>query len=346
VDGTLAGEEIRRSLRLRDWEKAQQRVRQFEAENQIRKEPQDEPLTVKGACEKFVADAEARHLRSPSLYKYRLLFRQLQDFADHRGFRYLNEFGLDQWREFRATWPNKNVAALKKLGYLRSFLRFCHDNGWLPENYGRKLGSPKVTQRPTMPFTQDEMVKILAAAKPGSRVRALVLLLRYSGLRIQDTVTLERDRVSHGSLLLYTHKTNVLVYCPLPEFVVSALEALPPRGEFFFWTGRGKPKSVTSYWQRRLHKLFEDAGVPGGHAHRFRDTFAVELLLAGIPIERVATLLGHTSIKTTEKHYAPWTRARQEQLEADVKQAWRMDPVVFAETKGTQEVRRKIERVN
>jgi integrase len=34
--------------------------------------------------------------------------------------------------------------------------------------------------------------------------------------------------------------------------------------------------------------------VLGGHAHRFRDTFAVELLLAGVPIDRVYVLLGHS----------------------------------------------------
>ena len=28
-----------------------------------------------------------------------------------------------------------------------------------------------------------------------------------------------------------------------------------------------------------------------GHAHRFRDTFAVELLLASVPLERVSVLL-------------------------------------------------------
>ena len=59
-----------------------------------------------------------------------------------------------------------------------------------------------------------------------------------------------------------------------------------------------------------------------GHAHRFRDTFSVELLLAGVPIERVAILLGHQSVRITEKHYAPWVRARQEQLEADVRRTW------------------------
>jgi integrase len=37
------------------------------------------------------------------------------------------------------------------------------------------------------------------------------------------------------------------------------------------------------------------------YPHMFRDTFAVELLLAGVPLDQVAILLGHKSIKTTEK---------------------------------------------
>ena len=45
------------------------------------------------------------------------------------------------------------------------------------------------------------------------------------------------------------------------------------------------------------------------------DTFAVELLLKGVPMDVVSVLLGHSSIKITEKHYAPWVKARQEQLE-------------------------------
>jgi integrase len=52
--------------------------------------------------------------------------------------------------------------------------------------------------------------------------------------------------------------------------------------------------------------------------HRSRDTFAVGFLQAGVPMDRVSVLLGHSSIKVTEKHYSPWVRARQEQLEADV----------------------------
>ena len=88
------------------------------------------------------------------------------------------------------------------------------------------------------------------------------------------------------------------------------------------------------------------AGVKGGQPHRFRDTFAVELLLSGVPLDRVSVLLGHGSIKITEKHYTPWIRARQEQLEADLERSWAADPVVLAETKGTPRVHRNREAVN
>ena len=57
-------------------------------------------------------------------------------------------------------------------------------------------------------------------------------------------------------------------------------------------------------------------------AHRFRDTFATELLLSGVPLERVSILLGHSSIRITERHYSPWVRSRQEQLERDVRGTW------------------------
>jgi integrase len=146
-------------------------------------------------------------------------------------------------------------------------------------------------------------------------------------------------------LFLYTAKTGTAVWCPLPPSVTEALEAIP--GErYFFWTGESNPKSCVGNWQRSLRTLFRLAGVPDGHAHRFRDTFAVELLLAGVPLERVSVLLGHQSVKVTEKHYTPWVKARQEQLESDVRRTWNTDLVALAETKGTPQVHGGSERPN
>jgi hypothetical protein len=48
-------------------------------------------------------------------------------------------------------------------------------------------------------------------------------------------------------------------------------------------------------------------------------------------MDRLSELLGNSSIKVTEKHYSPWVRARQEQLEAGVKRSWENDlPKAFA----------------
>jgi integrase len=116
--------------------------------------------------------------------------------------------------------------------------------------------------------------------------------------------------------------------------------------EYFFWTGTGKKDTAAGNWRRSLRRLFKLAEVKGGHPHRFRDTFAVELLLSGVPLERVSVLLGHSSIRVTEKHYSPWIRARQEQLEADLERSWASDPVVLAAAKGTPEVHEKEEVVN
>ena len=70
------------------------------------------------------------------------------------------------------------------------------------------------------------------------------------------------------------------------------------------------------------------------HAHILHENSAHAL----IALERVSVLLGHQSVKVTEKHYTPWVRARQEQLEQDVRRTWDSDLIASGETKGTPEV--------
>jgi|GEM_PF-2417025 len=239
----------------------------------------------------------------------------------------ITDFDIDWVRRFRASWKNKNISARKKLEAFRAFFRFVHESGWIPTNPASHLKPPKITEPPTAPFTREEVASILKACDiypdkaNAVRLRALIFLLRYSGLRIRDAVTLSRNLIQGDKLFLYTAKTGTAVYCPLPPFVVEALNAIRASA-YFFWSGLSKPKSAVGDWQRGLKRLLILAGVPDGHAHRFRDTFSVELLLAGVPIERVSILLGHQSVRITEKQYAPWVRARQEQLEADVRRAW------------------------
>jgi integrase/recombinase XerD len=49
----------------------------------------------------------------------------------------------------------------------------------------------------------------------------------------------------------------------------------------------------------------------------------VSLLEAGVSMENVSTLLGHQSIRVTEKHYSPWVKTRQEALDKAVEKAFK-----------------------
>ncbi|MCC7009922.1 MAG: tyrosine-type recombinase/integrase [Acidobacteria bacterium] len=189
-------------------------------------------------------------------------------------------------RQFRATWTDGANYATKNLERLRAFFRFCMEDDWVTKNPGRRVKAPKVKATPTLPFTDSEMRRILEACDryPGNRdrVRAFVLVMRQSDLRIGDTIALDDARVDGNKLLLYTAKTGTPVYVPLPEVVISALAALDTNTNGrYFSTGDAKPQTARANWSRYLDTLFELANVGNAHSHRFRDTFAVSLLLNG-----------------------------------------------------------------
>ena len=356
VDGYLAGERVNKSLNLRDWTRGNEIIRDWEIARTVQPAtPAGMPVTE--ACEAFLADAEAQRLSEASIKKYRVLLvnarnaekpdkysPSLSVFCAETGLQFTSQITLAALTRFRGQWKDGAISGGKKLERLRAFGRFLVDRGWWNENIALKLKRPKVTDPPTMPFTQSEVAALLAACDqftdwhgaPGQenarRLRAFVLFLRYSALRIGDATTCAVDRLFGHKVFLRTQKTGVPVYIPLPRFVVEALDDCPRKSEpYWFWTGEGSRETATGNWRRTFRRLCAIAGVKGGHPHRFRDTLAVELLLEGVPMERVSILLGHSSVKIAERHYAPWVQARQAQLEADLERVWRKGPLVQAE---------------
>jgi integrase len=310
--------------------------------------------TVKEAVGIFLADAEARGLAPATLQKLRGIFQvQLLGFAEESGITFLREFNPRNLTEWRQTWKReKELARKKKFERVTGFFWYCVRQGWLRENPTATMGRVIAKHVPTDYFTADEYKRIIDATyrlgefaerswapeKRGIRIRALTELMRWSGLRIRDAVTLECGRLAENKLMLYQAKTGTPVFVPLPPHVADLLRSIPaglkPNPNYFFWSGNGLPKTFVANWQRAYRRLFKVADLrkPDGtpkrsHCHMFRDTFAVEMLLAGVPIDQVSILLGHASVRVTEKHYSPWVRARQDQLEKSVQSAWQLLPV-------------------
>jgi len=64
---------------------------------------------------------------------------------------------------------------------------------------------------------------------------------------------------------------------------------------------------------QRIKALGQRAGVADARPHRFRDTFAVDMLTRGASPYDVAKILGDT-IETIEKHYTPFVKELRERV--------------------------------
>jgi integrase len=306
-------------------------------------------VTIVKAVGAYLDDARSRGLKPDTMSKLERIFKkQLLAWAKTEGLEYLDELDLDALLTFRTTWHEGALVRAKKQERVIGFFWVCFRRNYLSQNPALGLTKIKARQVPTDYFPREEFETILAATyvygdprggfipieDTRIRLRTLTLLMRWSGLRIRDAVILEKTRLIGDDLLLYQAKTGTPVYVPLPPHVADALRNIPagpkPNPRYFFWSGNGEPKSAVADWQRSYRRLFQIADIrkPDDqkkrcHPHMFRDTFAVEMLLAGVPIDQVSILLGHSSVKITERHYAPFVKARQLQLQASVRAAWK-----------------------
>jgi integrase/recombinase XerD len=165
-------------------------------------------------------------------------------------------------------------------------------------------------------------------AKRPDHYYALLELMFHTGLRISDAIHFDFDGMivdeACGTYTTIQKKTGKPVTCYLPLWLVNkfaALERISPR--YIFFDGRKSWKSyINSCVEPYLSRIGDAAGVEGVRAHRFRDSFAVNRLNRGMRLEDVQKLLGHSSIRTTERYYAPFVKSRQDRLKGLVTSEW------------------------
>jgi integrase len=180
---------------------------------------------------------------------------------------------------------------------------------------GRPGDSP---EHGAQPFRGEQLTKLRRAA--GDDLLAF-LLLRWTGLRGSDAVRITWDEIEFDAREInrLTLKRKKRVVVPIHTELLFALQAefnrrKPQPDERVLinpgpWA-KSKPLTRPRLYYRMV-ALGKRAGVPDAHPHRFRDTFAVDMLSRGASAYEVAKLLGDT-VDTIERHYAPFVKELRE----------------------------------
>jgi integrase len=172
-------------------------------------------------------------------------------------------------------------------------------------------------------LSPEEAHKVLAAAR-GDRLYALVYISITLGLRQGEALGLHWSDVDleAGELRIDQSKTKA-GQRSLP-LVASTLETLREHkrrqaaeklaagarwrdGDLVFRKANGSPissRTVLAWW----HDLCATAGIPRRRWHSLRHSAAGRMLSAGVPMELVSVILGHSGIAITADVYARWSK--------------------------------------
>jgi integrase len=314
-------------------------------------------LTIQEATNRWIKFKKAKNVKTKRAHIR--VAKRIQEWVKDNGIAYVGGLTFDLLDKWRGEWgPDAEIpysrmgqtCQSKFLGYLKSFCRYMVSLDYLVKDPAANLDAIGEDIKPAQPLTPDQYEALLAAIEPfcaaqsgivsgmAAEIRAEIQTQRWGGYRISDSVALSRFALAGNRISLTTYKTNYRIEgMVIPDEVAAELAALPVdrpgfRPGYFFWKeGRSTVDSLEKWWHQKVFgplnaflNFVDEAGQPMRfHTHMLRDTFAVELLLKGVPLEEVSRLLTHKSVAVTEKHYAPWVKARREKLERDAVEAMR-----------------------
>ncbi len=209
---------------------------------------------------------------------------------------------------------------------VREYLRYLKDErevsrsvfvqviGALRFLYGFTLGRPEMVPKIPYPrhkrrhpvvLSRQEVVRLLQAI-PNLKHHTVALVLYGAGLRIREAPALElRDIDSARMVITVRHgKGDADRQVGLSEILLEALRgywrAYGPSSCLFPGKDPEKPM-VPSTIQRALKAARQRAGLrKPASAHTLRHSYATHLLEAGTDLRVIQTLLGHSSLRTTE----------------------------------------------
>ena len=203
---------------------------------------------------------------------------------------------------------------------LNAFLRFLIESDVIRPEVLCKRMIIKVPDALPRSMDPDDVKHLLCAVKE-IRDRAMILVLLRTGMRIGEllnTLVSEVNLKERKIEIYEAEKNRVGRVVYLSDDARDALKAWfrkrERKNDYLFYGRGGNPLSYTAT-RKRFEICLETAGLShkGYSLHSLRHTFATELLNAGMRLECLQQLLGHSSVEITRRYARLTDKTREEE---------------------------------
>ena len=205
----------------------------------------------------------------------------------------------------------KSLSSLQKIKILAGLLcDYAVQNDIINKNYASFIILPKAEHKEKIPFSDLDLAKIEKAAEDGIMYADLILILCYTGWRINEFLSLTRfsydseNKTLTGGLKTDSGKNRVVPISPkiepyLQKWIDKGGETIVCREV----NGKLVKVSASYFRQEWYYPTIDKLGLPKLTPHATRHTFASMLHKKGADKWDIQRLMGHASLEVTNKVY-------------------------------------------
>lgn len=211
---------------------------------------------------------------------------------------------------------------VRNFSVIRAFFRHCMAKQWIIENPAagiavrrEGLKQSQLVPRETLPFTDEEIGKIIAKFEPGTVMHFAITCSLHTGLRLSDILKLEWRNIVGDRIVVSTSKTMALVEHKMTPELREALSHINRDHPVYLFPREAAALNERTWgvsaMSHRFRRACMNLGIEGKHFHGLRHTYAVRKkqeekkaifmeMLEQLSNKAVQEGLGHKSPLTTK----------------------------------------------
>lgn len=257
--------------------------------------------------DRFLAAKRLEGCSERTVSYYESTIRKLLDAVDAPAC----DLGTEQIRTYLSDYQKSGNVSRTTVDNVRriisSFYSWLEDEDHIIKSPVRRIKKVKSPQTVKETYS-DEVIEILRDGSGSLRDLALIDLLRSTGMRVGELVTLDKGAVDIVNRECIVHgkgdKDRVVYFdAKAKVHLENYLSSRDDDSDALFVSCRAPHKRLQiGGVEAMLRKLGRSLGVGRVHPHKFRRTRATRAIDKGMPIEQVQVLLGHKKIDTTLRY--------------------------------------------
>ncbi len=279
-------------------------------------------LELEGAIRNFVAYLKSLGRSANTIVAYQSDLGQLKAFLNQQGITSIDQVGKEEIEAFKKAllkqgYTTKSVS--RKLNSIKSFFRFLSEEGVIERDFARLVKHPRVENDLPRILKPIEYRALRDICRHDKRTLAIVELMLQAGLRISEVANLHLDDIKDDELIIRAYESHPERRVPLNRAAREAIQSYlaerqQTRSKFLFVTKSGRQLLVRNI-RSILNRYFAKAGLEGIKVNDLRNTFIVEQLSAGVPLDVISRIVGHKRLSTTERYLALVKGGEEEAIE-------------------------------